>query len=478
MPRSLFFVLVVACNSEHSLVSSELDETEQASEEQAADQRAEVSQSREASLSYQQERGSCADRELGTFVAESYVRYTVNPTADKSKTLVGNNKLRHTITMENTAGQEVFVQPVRPTYGDRFLVDNGTVNGDDTVFTLNNNPLDSHNGQGCHITIHGYQRGSYQRFYCINGGIRTDGREVIIPTNKLNGLDAIVIYYKDTYRPPFLREFTLRGQHINANSLRVNDLNKYFTFDSTTNKLKLMGKAGEHDWHYTHNYIFEGTKMIITYNTDKLSYDLAADANVFNLGQTRCFANNRAINCTVSNGKVHFQGDDFENNKQVVVNLKLRTKQERKVPLGEGYLEGSAVLTFEGNTCEDDENELEIDADNNVLIDTAEAKSACPMLVDFDDNNESITVTYNTFTHNEDDLIIESGFFARHQHNASCYELWIKDTEKESDSYKILGYSAVSPDSTGNPDDPPERWLPFDANAVFKVFLLHKPESE
>ena len=477
MPRSLFFVLFVACNSEHSLVSSELDETEQASDQEAAYQQPEILQSREASLSYEQVQGGCADRELGTFVAENYVRYTVNPTTNKSKTLVGSNKLRHTITMEQPTGQEVFVQPLRPTYQERFLVSDGIPDDDNKVFTLKKNPLGSHNGQGCHITIWGYRRNSYHQQYCIGDGIRTDGREVIIPTSKLSNLDAILINYKDEYREQFKNVFQLRGQHINDDSLRVNNRNEHFDFNAETNRLILISRSGSDrypDWHHTHRYIFEGTKMVITYNTNKLSYDLAADATVFNLGKTRCSVDNEPINCTVSNGKVHFQAKHFENNRQVVVNLQLRTK--RKVPLGKNYVAGSAVLTFDGSTCEG--NELEIKK-NDLLIDTDEARSACPMLVDFDDNNESITVTYKTYVLNQDNLIIESGFFARHQHNTACYELWVNNTESDKESYDIkANYSAVSPDSTGDPDEPPKRWLPFDANVVFKVFLLHRTESE
>lgn len=464
MSRLLFFVLFVACNSEHSLVSSEIGAREQTSD-QKSDQRLALSRSGEVSLSYQQVSGGCSNRDLGTFVAENYIRYTINPTADKSKTLAGNNKLRHTINMRLVSGQEVFVQPSRPRYQERYLVSDGVINGNNTEFTLNNDPLGSHTGQGCHITIWGYRRDSYRTQYCIDNGISTDGRKVIIPTDKLNNLDRITINYANKTREPFKNKFTLKGQRINEDSLQVNNRTKYFDFNSKgDNKLILTGGPGAASWHHTHNYIFEGTKMVITYNINKLSYDLAADAMVFNLDQTRCSVDNTEINCTVSGGKVHFQGADFVNNQQVVVSLQLRTS--RKIPLGEHYVADSAVLTFNGNTCEDNEDELTIDKDKNILIDTAEAKSACPMLVDFDDNNESITVSYKTYTSNQDNLIIESGFFARHQHNTACYELWVNDTESDTDSYSIeADYSAK-----------PAEQLPFDANVVFKVFLLHRSE--
>ena len=479
MSRLFFFVLFIGCNAEHSLVSSELAETEQNSDQQGdrtsdqtADQRPEISQQSSNSLSYQQVSGGCADRELGTFVAENYIRYTVNPTAEKSQTLAGSNKLRHTITMERTAGREVFVQPLRAVYQERLLVNDGTVNGSNTVFTLSKAPFMGHLRQGCHITIWGYRGGSYHNQQCIGNGISTDGRQVIIPTNKLTNIDAILVNYKDRHRDQFKNVFQLKGQHIIKSSLRVNNNDKYFDFNEETNVLTLKSKSGSTDypyWHHTHRYIFEGTKMIITYNSDKLSYELTADAEAFNLDRTRCLVGDTAINCTVSNGKVHFQGSDFVNDRQVIVSLQLRTT--RKVPLGDNYVADSAVLTFNNNTCEDDEDELTLDDDNNVLIDTAEAKSACPMLVDFDDNNESITVSYKTFTPNQDDLIIESDFFARHQHNAACYELWVNDTELEADSYSVTAQHSVKlSEETGQ--------LPFDSEVIFKVFLLNKAESE
>ena len=470
MLRSLFFVLLVACNAEHSLTSSQIGGTDQTSDQSAdrrVDQQQSISQSSGASLSYQQVAGDCSNRDLGTFVAENYLRYTVNPTTDKSTTLVGGNKLRHTVTMGLIAGREIFIQPSRPRYQERYLVSDGVINGNNTEFTLNNDPLGSHSGQGCHITIWGYRRDSYRTQYCIDNGISTDGRKVIIPTNKLNNLDRIIINYANKIREPFKNEFTLTGQRINEDSLRVNNRTKYFDFNNNgENKLILTGGPGAASWHHTHNYIFEGTKMVITYNVNKLSYELVGDANTFNLDRTRCFADNTEINCTVSGNKVHFQASDFVNNQEVVVNLQLRTS--RKVPLGDNYVPDSAVLTFDGNTCEDDQDELTIDDNNNILIDTAEAKSACSMLTNFDDNNESITVTYKTYTPNQDDLVIESGFFARHQHNAACYELWVNDTESASDSYTVKAvYSAE-----------PTEQLPFDASVVFKVFLLHKETSE
>lgn len=476
MSRLLFFVLLVACNAEHSLTSSELEEAEQTADQTAnrqtdpqPDPQPEISQSSQASMSYQQASGGCSDRDLGTFVAESYVRYTVNPTVANSKTLAGNRKLRHTVTMEHATGREEFTQPSRRTYGERFLVTDGTVNGDNTEFTLEHNPL---GGQGCSITVHNYRNGGYVSFFCMRDGVRADGRTIKIKTSKLSDIDTINIYYKENIRVPFQRQFQLQGEHINADTIRVNNRDRYFAFNAETKTLSLRGPRGDWDWQNWHR-VFEGTKMVITYGADQLSYDLAADASVFNLARTQCLANGRTINCTVSNGKVHFRAADFRDDQQVVVSLQLRTT--RKIPIGENYVEGSVVLTFDGNTCTDDDDQLIIDDDNNVLIDTDEAKSACSMLADFDDNDESITVKYKTFTLNQDKLIIESGFFTRHEHNRACYELWVNDTELDSDSYNIsTQHSAVSPTQT----DPPQRWLPFDAEVVLKVFLLLNKTAE
>ncbi len=462
----LSLMVLTACNEKHTMHASTVESSEENSK--TANQRAQIGTA-DADDAIEVTQGGCDDRDLGQLVAESVVRDTVNPRSPALRGTLQGIELSRELVMERIISPQmrrVVIQERRARFTASFAIADGQEKSEYTVFILERDPLPGKRA----IVVTLIDQGRRERLDQDGNGYEFSGRKISVRNDRLAGKQSVEILYLPAVRVNFQHSFQLpRNLRIMPETISVaaqtgksppRISSNTFTFDANNNIVTIDNTIENR------NTIFEGTRMLVDYRhivLDRLAYSLDVDSTVLNTEQLLCSyddtsGNKHGLACTYRDGKVHFASSDFVPERRVKVALQIRPGAERKYPLGSNHIADTVSISIGRNSCTGDE--LVIDNNGQLLLDSDAATTACPMLEDFTANRQTLIIDWRTFTPRQGQFSFPSSFFSAHIHNGMCYELTVDDEEYED--FTVSNQQATISNR-----------LPYDAEVEFKVSLYN-----